>query len=369
MRIAIVCPYDLTVPGGVQGHVLHLAGQLRDRGDQVFVVAAGDPSSAPPGARGVGPSWRIPFNDSVAPIALSPGSARRTLAALRSFQPDVVHVHEPAVPAVALAATLRGPQPIVATFHAWSDAQLAYSLAAPVLRRAMARIAIKVAVSPASARYHAGALGISEGTFRDVPNGVDVARFADAEAVPQLVRDGAPTLLFVGRLERRKGLETLIHAFVSLKARRPTVRLLVVGEGPERERCQSLLPARLRSDVLFLGRVDQEDLPRFYASCDVFVSPALGGESFGIVLLEAMSAGKAVVATDIPGYRTVLRDGTEGRLVPPGDPGELTATLDTLLDNAALRDALGQQGRQRASGYDWPVVTDRLRAIYAEAAS
>ncbi|HEX9888863.1 MAG TPA: glycosyltransferase family 4 protein [Nitriliruptorales bacterium] len=366
MRIAIVCPYDLAIPGGVQSHVEHLAVALRGRGDTVFVVAAGEPGRSPAGARAVGLSLSVPYNQSVAPVALSPGAARRTLTALRQFKPDVVHVHEPVVPAVSLAASLRGPRPIVGTFHAWSDSDVAYRLARPLVRRAAQRLTVRVAVSPAAAAYHASALGLPEGSFRVIPNGVEVARFASAEAIPQLVRDGAPTLLFVGRMEPRKGLDTLVRAFVSLKASRPTIRLLVIGEGPERDRCQALLPARLRSDVLFLGRVDQEDLPRFYASADLFVSPALGGESFGIVLLEAMAAGKAVVASDIPGYRTVLRDNVEGRLTAPGDHRELARTLDTLLDNAALREAMGREGARRAQAYDWDVVTTRIRDVYDE---
>ncbi|MGH3443220.1 MAG: glycosyltransferase, partial [Nitriliruptorales bacterium] len=169
---------------------------------------------------------------------------------------------------------------------------------------------------------------------------------------------------FVGRLERRKGLEQLVRAFVRVKRHRPTVRLLVVGDGPERARCQQLLTARLRADVLFLGRVDEEDLPRFHASADLYVAPNLGGESFGIVLLEAMAAGLPVVASDIPGFRSVIRDGVEGRLVPPGNVAALAEAIDALLANPALRDALAEQAATSAERYDWPVVVDDLRRIY-----
>lgn len=363
MHVALVSPYDLDVPGGVQSHVLHLAAALREQGDRVTTVA---PGGSGPHHVTVGSSVGVPFNDSVAPIALWPAAAVRTVRGLRELAPDVVHVHEPAVPWVSLAATLRSPAPVVGTFHAWSEDDRAYRVVGPVVRRAAARLARRIAVSPAAAAYHAGVLGLRPSDFRVVPNAVDVRRFADAAPFPELRSDG-PVLLFVGRLERRKGLEQLIHAFTMLKTTRPDVRLVVIGDGPERDRCQALLPARLRVDVDFLGRVDQEDLPRFYASADVFVSPALGGESFGIVLLEAMAAGAPVVASDLPGYRSVVDDGVTGRLVPRDDPRSLAAVVDALLENPSLRSALVEQGRRAVAAFDWPAVARRLREVYASA--
>lgn len=363
LRVALVCPYDLTVPGGVQAHVRHLAAELRERGDEVLVVAPAG-GDAPEDVVAAGSSIRVPFNASVAPISLAPFATRRALDALRRFQPDVTHVHEPAVPLVSLAVTLRGPQPIVGTFHAWSDRDAAYRLARPLARAAAGRLAARVAVSRPAVDYHSRALGVPAGTFRVIPNGVDVARFRSGRPIPELVKDGAPTLLFVGRLEARKGLEQLVRAFVRLKRQRPTLRLLVVGDGPERARCQQLLTARLRADVLFLGQVDEEDKPRFHASADLFVAPNLGGESFGMVLLEAMAAGLPVVASDIPGFRSVIRDGVEGRLVPPGNVAALAEAVDTLLANAALREALGEQATATVERYDWSVVADELRGLY-----
>lgn len=363
MRVVVVSPYDMDVPGGVQSHVAHLADELRRRGDDVRVVAPGTRSRGHVVA--VGSATKVPFNDSVAPIALHPRAARRTLAAIEEFRPDVVHIHEPGVPWVSLAASLRATAPTVGTFHAWSDRDRAYSLARPLLRRVALGLDARVAVSPAACSYHAHALGLDERAFVVIPNAVDVARFADAEPISGAM---PPTLLFVGRLERRKGLEQLIRALIILKSERPDVRLLVVGEGPERDRCQALIPARLRSDVVFLGRVEQDDLPRFYKSADIFVSPALGGESFGIVLIEAMAAGTPVVASDIPGYRAVLRDGLHGRLVPPDAPRELAAALATLLDNPSLREAMGREARRAVESYDWATVTDRLRDLYASVA-
>ncbi|MBW3620347.1 MAG: glycosyltransferase family 4 protein [Actinobacteria bacterium] len=363
MRIVLVSPYDMDVPGGVQSHVAHLASELRRGGDEVRVVAPGTRSRG--GLVAVGGSVRIPFNDSVAPIALDPRVLRRTRDAVAAFAPDVVHVHEPAVPWVALSASLAGVAPTVGTYHAWSDRDRAYRAARPMLRRVARRLDALIAVSDAAADYHSRALGIPERDFRIIPNAVDVDRFARALPIPG---DLPPTLLFVGRLERRKGLEQLIRAMMILKPERPDVRLLIVGEGPERDRCQEMIPARLRSDVVFLGRVDLDDLPRFYRSADLFVSPALGGESFGIVLLEAMAAGTPVVASDIPGYRSVLRHELHGRLVPPGDPRALADAILTLLDNPALRGAMGREAQAAVRDYDWAAVTARLRSLYVSVA-
>lgn len=368
MRVALVCPYDVSIPGGVQNHVIALARELRAGGDDVVVLAPSEGHHVN-GVVAVGGSVRVPFNDSQAPIAVSPRAVRRALAAIGRFRPDVVHVHEPAAPLLSLAMCLRGPRPLVGTFHAWSDSDRLYRVARPLVRAGVDRLSARLAVSAAAISYHARALGLPEGAFREVPNGVDVGRFADADPLPELADADGERLLFVGRLERRKGLEELVRAFIHLKATRPGLRLLVVGDGPERARCQSLLPARLRSDALFLGEVSPEDLPRFYASADVFVSPAVGGESFGIVLLEAMAAGLPVVASAIPGYRSVLRDGIEGRLVPPGDTRALAETVDAVLANAALRGAMSDEGRRTVSRYDWSVVCERTRDVYRDVTS
>jgi phosphatidyl-myo-inositol alpha-mannosyltransferase len=363
VRITLVSPYDLTVPGGVQSHVEHLAVALRRLGDEVTVLGPG------PRPQGLGDSVQVPFNDSVAPITLSPRAVARTRRALADSRPDVVHVHEPMVPWVGLAAATARVAPVVGTFHAWSDRDRAYRLARPLARRVASRLDAAVAVSDAAAAYHAGALGWPVGWWKVVPNGVDVARFSGAEPLPEVAGSDEPTLLFVGRLERRKGLETLLRAFTRLKADRPDLRLHVVGEGPELQRCRALLSAPLRAEVEFHGRVPAEDVARWFASCDLYVSPALGGESFGIVLLEAMAAGRAVVASDLPGYRSVATDGVHGCLVPPGDVAALADAIGALLDHPARRAAMGREGRAHADAYDWGRIAERLRTLYAEVAS
>jgi len=362
VRVAIVCPYDLDRPGGVQDHVLRLAAELRTVGDRVLTVG---PGSAAGDHVDVGGAVGLPFNGSVAPVALRPAAARRTTEALAAWRPDVVHVHEPAVPVVGLAA-MRTPAALVTTHHAWAQKPGLYGVVGPLLRRIVRRAAVQIAVSPAAADHHARSLGMHTNDFRIVPNGVDVARFTEAVPLDRLRGDG-PVLLFVGRLERRKGLEHAVRAFAHLKTRHPDLRLVVVGDGPERERCQELLPAGLRVDVDMLGRVSDSDLPRCYASADVFVAPATGGESFGIVLLEALAAGAPVVASDLPGFRSVVEDGRTARLVPPGDARGLAEAIDALLSNPTLRDAQVEAAREAVNEYDWPWVATRIRSIYREA--
>ena len=360
MRVAIVSPYDVDRPGGVQEHVALLAEELRAAGDRVVTIAPGRLDG-----EDVGGAIGIPFNGSVAPVALSPASARRTRRAIAEAGVDLVHVHEPAVPIVGLAALGSG-LPTVTTHHAWADTPGLYGVVGRVLRRRIAAVEVGLAVSPAAAEHHARALGLPRSAFRIVPNGVDVERFRDARPLDRLAAD-APILLFVGRLEPRKGFEQAIRAFARLKMHHPELRMVVVGDGPERERCQALLPAGLRVDVDMLGRVSVDDLPRCYASADVYVAPALGGESFGIVLLEAMAAGAAVVASDLPGFRSVVDDGVTGRLVPPGDPVALADAVDALLRNPSLRANQVTRAAEAVREYDWPWVAAQVRSAYVDA--
>jgi phosphatidyl-myo-inositol alpha-mannosyltransferase len=365
LRVALVCPYDLDMPGGVQTHVRALGGALRNLGDEVTILGPSrtgdDPSMV-----ALGGSIRVPFNRSVAPIAVSPLAARRVSRALLTFAPEVVHVHEPAVPMVALAATWRSPRPAVGTFHAWSASDRVYRAARPLLRPVLGRLAARIAVSGPAATFHAQALGLDPSDFTVIPNGVEVARFASATPDPGLSSD-VPTLLFVGRLEPRKGLEHLLAALTTLRRNGTEARLLVVGGGSGRDAPQTRLPEDIRTAVTFLGRVDDHDLPRCYASADLFVAPSLGGESFGVVLVEAMAAGVPVVASSIPGYRSVATDGEDAVLVPPGDADALAAALAGLLDDPESRRRLSDGGRRTAAGYDWSVVAARVREVYTEA--
>src|SRR6266508_476518 len=270
-------------------------------------------------------------------------------------------------PSVGLLAVVQSHLPVVGTFHANLDRSLALTAASPLLRRAYDRLAGRIAVSPSARDTWQGQFG---GSMVVIPNGVAPEFFACPEPLPGWKGTG-PTVLFVGRLEPRKGLAYLVRAFLRLKPAFPGLRLLVVGRDDKRqqERAMAVVPARLRPDLVFVGAVPQADLPSYYASADVFCAPSLGGESFGIVLAEAMAVGLPVVCSDIGGYRDVVRDGSEGLLVPPRDPEALATALGGLLDNPARRAAMGAAARGAAGRYAWQVVAAEVAEVYQAARS
>ena len=276
---------------------------------------------------------------------------------VRHLRPDVVHVHEPFSPGLSLAAAMAARAPVVATFHACADRLWTYRLFAPLLRIVLRRCHHAVAVSDAAAALLTRDLGLRAEVRH---NAVDLETFAGAVPLPL---PPAPTVLFVGRLEPRKGVRVLLQALPALIARVPDVRVLVVGDGDGRGEIERL-PAPLRAHVQALGAVSDGDLLRCYASADLLVAPALGRESFGIVLLEAMAAGLPVVASDIPGYRAVVRDGIDGLLVPAGDAEGLAAALATVLTNRGVAATLAASARQRASAFSWRQAATPLEAIY-----
>lgn len=360
MRIALVCPYALDDPGGVQTHVLELGERLRERGHPVLGLAPVRGGSPEPWVRAVGRPVDLTYNRSNVPIDPRPWSARAVARALAAFGPDLIHVHEPFAPSTGLWALLVGRAPLVATFHSGAEPARLYDAFAPVLRRLARRLAVRIAVSQAAARVARRRLG---GTYEVIPNGVDLGRFASAE--PADLGPGRK-LLFVGRLDARKGFGLAVAAFRRLAAERPDLRLVVVGEGPQRQAVDALAPA-IRERVLLLGALPNRDLPPVHAACQAFVAPNTGGESFGIVLVEAMAAGLPVVASAIPGFDEVLRDGVEGFLVPPGDEEALARALARVLDDPALAERLGRAGRERARAFSWEVVLPRLEAAYRRA--
>ncbi len=369
MKIALVCPYDWSKPGGVKAHVSNLAEYLLDRHEvRIFAPTSGGLSAdgIDRYVQHVGRPVPIRYNSSVAPVGLGPRVIYRMKRRLEEFDPHVTHIHEPLAPWVSMAATVGGPMPKIGTFHAWSDSDRIYRATAPFIRKIVKDLKVRVAVSPSAQSFASQAMAVPASSFTIMPNGVDDHRFSGAMPIDELVNDDKPLLLFVGRLEKRKGLDTLIKAFLRLRAGGHRLRLVVVGEGPERERCQSLVPPSLRTEVLFVGAVSHAELPRYHASADVFVSPANGGESFGIVLLEGMAAGLPVVASDIPGYRTVMTDGVQGRMVPPGDSIALADALEALLANDRLRKAMAQEGIKTAQRFSWDVVGARVEEMYRQ---
>ena len=360
MRVAIACPYAWDDPGGVQVHIRELAEQLRSREHEVVVLAPTRHEPAQPWVVSVGSPVDIPYNDSNAPIDPRPWSRRAVRHALATFGPDVIHAHQPTAPSTGLWAMLEARAPVVGTFHSGATRARLYDLAAPVLRRAARRLAVRIAVSERAAAFERARIG---GEFRIVPNGVDVQRFATA--IPAELGPGRK-LLFVGRLDERKGFPVAVAAFAELAATRPDLHLVVVGDGPERSALDTL-PTALRARVTMLGHVPNVELPPIHAACDLYLGPATGGESFGIVVVEAMAAGLPVVASDTPGYDEVVTDAAEGLLVPPRDAGALAGAAGRVLDDPDLAARLAAAGRARAAAFDWAVVIELIVACYREA--
>lgn len=351
LRVGLVCPYSLDVPGGVQAHVLGLAAALRVLGHEAAVLApaAGPvPEFVTPAGRALG----LPYNGSVARVAFGPVSYARVRRWLAEHRFDVLHLHEPTTFSLSALALMMAEDPVVATFHTATDRSLVLRAMGGVARPLLERVTARIAVSPTARRVQVEHLG---GDAVEIPNGVDVAGLAAAVALP---RDAGATVGFLGRFEEpRKGMPVLLEALQRLRRTRPDVELLVVGPGD---------PAALAGvPATALGPVDDAAKARALRSMDVFCAPNLGGESFGMVLAEAMAAGAPVVASDLDAFAAVL-DG-HGVLVPPGDPAALAVALEALLADPARRAALAAAGRGRAAAFDWPSVAGRVVQVYRAA--
>jgi phosphatidyl-myo-inositol alpha-mannosyltransferase len=361
VRIGLVCPYALDTPGGVQNHVRDLAGELLDRGHEVSVLAPVDrglpvPSYVVSAGHAVG----VPYNGSVARVTFGPRTAARVRSWLADGGFDLVHVHEPTTPSAALLALWSGDGPFVATFHTWQVRSRAMSAASSLLRPALEKIDARIAVSESARSMMVQHIG---GEAVVIPNGLHTAAFRETSPRPEWQgSDG--TVSFLGRMdEPRKGLGVLLAAVPRLLRERPGLRVLVAGTG-QADEARRTLPASCRDAVHFLGAIDDADKARMLAGSDVYVAPHLGGESFGIVLVEAMAAGAPVLASDLPAFRRVLDDGRLGPLVPPGDPDALTQALLDLLSDSARRAALTAAGLDAVKRYDWSVLTDEILAVY-----
>ena len=366
MRVGIVCPYSWDVPGGVQFHVRDLAEVLMSRGHEVSVLAPADddmplPAYVVPAGRAV----PVPYNGSVARVNFGPLSAARVRRWLRDGRFDLLHIHEPATPSLSLLACWAATGAIVATFHTANFRSRAMIAASPILEPALEKIGARIAVSEDARRTLVEHVG---GDAVLIPNGVFVGRFAAASPQPAWRGEGG-TIGFIGRLdEPRKGLPTLLAAMEHVLARCPGVRLLVAGRG-DAEEAVADLPAHVRDAVTFLGVVDEADKARLLRTLDVYVAPNLGGESFGIILVEAMSAGAPVLASDLDAFRRVLDDGRVGMSFPAGDVEALSASLVGLLGDPGRRDRLCRDASRWVRRFDWSVVADDLLAVYETVAA
>ncbi|WP_055586066.1 glycosyltransferase family 4 protein [Peterkaempfera griseoplana] len=371
MRIGIVCPYAWDVPGGVQFHVRDLADHLLRLGHEVSVLApADDDTPLPPYVVSAGRAVPVPYNGSVARLNFGFLSAARVRRWLHDGRFDVLHIHEPATPSLSLLACWSASGPIVATFHTSNPRSRAMIAAYPILQPALEKIRARVAVSEYARRTLVEHLG---GDAVVIPNGVDVSFFADAEPDPRWT-GGAPagepgTIGFIGRInEPRKGLPTLLAALPAILAARPGVRLLVAGRGDEEEALEGV-PDEVRGQIEFLGMVSDEEKARLLRSVDLYVAPNTGGESFGIILVEAMSAGAPVLASDLDAFRQVLDGGGAGELFPVEDADALATAAVRLLGDPARLAGLREAASRHVRRFDWETVGADILAVYETVAA
>jgi phosphatidylinositol alpha-mannosyltransferase len=365
MKIGLVSPYDLSVPGGVNSHIHHLADHFEAMGHDVRLIApASDLRHLRSNAIAIGRPAAIPAGGSIARMSMSPRLANPVRAVLREERFDVVHVHEPLVSFLPIQFLRFSDAINVGTFHAAreSGARL-YTYTRRLLMASFRRLDGKIAVSQAAAALIAPHF---PGYYNIIPNGVEVERFAAPQApLPQL-DDGMLNILFVGRLEKRKGLRYLLSAYGCVKAARPRTRLVVVGGADSRQRraYERIVADTGLRDVVFAGYVSDDELPRYHHSAHVFCAPNTGNESQGIILLEAMAAGLPVVASNISGFAGVITHGVDGMLVRPKDSDALAEALIELVDDADRRHEISERGRERAQHFSWYRVSQRVLSYY-----
>ncbi len=360
MRIGICAPYDLGRDGGVNSHIRAQARALRALGHDVCVFGA---SSAPlaDGERALSGCVSLVVGGTETGFGADPRSWWRVADLLRTSRFDILHMHEPLMPLVPWFALRQSRAPVVATFHTHREKGHRWygryhGLLAPLMRR----IHTRLAVSEAARRTVAKAF---PGDYQIVPNGIDVDRFRLPTARPADMAAHLRFVVFVGRLEPRKGDDRLIRAMPAVQQYAPDARLAIVGDGPDR----AVLEAVARDagvDALFTGRVSDEALPAYYRAADIVCSPALGDESFGIVLLEAMAAERPIVATRIEGYLEMLEGAGSARLVEPGDSSALAHEIVALLSAPDLARSLATRGASFVHDYDWRSIARRLESIY-----
>lgn len=364
MKLAVVSPYSWAHPGGVNNHIEGLSRELARRGHEITIIAP-DSGAAVPGTTFVtaGRSVPVPANGSIARLALLPYTGARVRRALKEGEFDVVHVHEPMVPFVSTNAVMGASGRVVGTFHTAREGRSAtHALAKRFMGRVHSRLDALIAVSePAcslASRYFPG-------EYRIIPNGVDLGRFAPGGERPASFpsRNG-PVVLFVGRNEPRKGIDVLLEAFSEVSVSVPGCRLVVVGSGFEQGKVRRALAANLRDRVTVVGYVENDELPAYYSAADVFCAPALGGESFGVVLIESIASGTPVVASDIPGYSGVLEKSGGGLLFKAGDPASLAEALTRLLVDDERRLGMADDGLERVKEFSWERLAERLEAVY-----
>ncbi|MEV0588984.1 glycosyltransferase family 4 protein [Nonomuraea sp. NPDC050310] len=357
MRVGIVCPYSWDMPGGVKQHIDDLAQALIAQGHEISVIApASDDEELPPYVTGAGRAVPVPYNGSVARMSFGFLSAARVRRWINDGDFDVLHIHEPLIPSLGVLACWAAKGPIVATFHASFNRSRAIAVAEPLLRSALEKLHGRIAVSDAARKSLVEQFG---GDAVLIPNGVTVSRFAEAEPLSGWGPDGT-TIGFLGRLEEpRKGFPILLEAMEAI----PDAKLLVAGAGDVK------IPRSIRDRVTMLGMVSEQDKIRAYHSVDVFCAPNTGGESFGIVLAEAMASGATVLASDIPAFRRVLGEGQAGALFRNGDPASLAEEANALLADPERRAKLAAEALVAVRKFDWSTVARDVVRVYETVAA
>ena len=372
MKIALVSPYDFAHPGGVTNHISALERHFTRMGHEVKVIAPASRAVSTFGDRfiPIGKPRPIPSSGSIVRITISLRLAPTIKAVLDEEKFDIVHLHEPFMPMLCSAVLRFSDGPTIGTFHA-CDARPGYQIGWPIgrlmLNRRQRKLDGKIAVSKPAMKFVSKYV---PGYYNIIPNGIDIERFSPDVSPIEEFCDGKQNIVFVGRLEHRKGLKYLIKAYQQVKREIPSSRLIVVGPGTRlRKRYEKWIRRHGLEDVVFVGYAPSEELPRYYKTADVFCAPATRGESFGIVLLEAMAVGKPIVATNIDGYASVVAHGEEGWLVPPKDSKELAQALISVLSDGKLRQQMGAKGRLKAEEYSWEHVAQRVFDYYVRVLS
>ena len=362
MKIGLVTPYVYPLPGGVNEHVRFLYENLRLRGHDVRIITSshGLQRSSEGDVIRIGKGFSVPSNGSVGTVTVSPRYVSQIKNVLAQERFDLLHFHEPFVPFLSLILLHQSTSVNVATFHAYAGFSPAMELGSKMLPSYARRLHGRIAVS-AAARHFVDRF--FPGDYKVIPNGVNLGRFQRAVPIARW-QDGTPNVLFVGRLEDRKGLPHLLKAFRLIRKSGMECRLLVVGSGPQEREARRYVLTRGLQNVEFLGRVSDDEKAQLFKTADVFVSPATGRESFGIVLLEAMAAGAPIVCSDIHGYKGVVQRNQQGILVPPRDAKSLAAGITELLADPQLRARMGASGQARAEQFSWERVTAKVEEYY-----
>lgn len=358
-RIGIVCPYGWDTPGGVQAHIADLATYLISQGHFVSVLApTSDEDGLPDYVVSAGKPIAIPYNGAVARILFGPIAFARVRQWIAQGEFDLLHLHEPAIPSISLLACFAAEGPLVGTFHASAKKQKAIFAIGPILEPVIEKLTARIAVSEAARST------LTEHLETDavvVPNGIYARRLASGAINPQWTGN---TIGFIGRFaEPRKGLNVLVQALPSIIAEIPDVGVLVAGPGDADEFLETV-PQNLRNRFTFLGRITEKEKADFLHSIGLCVAPNTGGESFGIILAEALAGGAAVVASDIPAFKALLGEGQYGSLFTSEDSQSLASSIVTILQDSQLREKFRSEGKVYAQSFDWDVVAERIYDVY-----